>query len=308
MKNVLTHRSCLIITAAFWLFLSFQSINAQAQDVARNGTDPSVSLRAMSFNIRLGVANDGPNHWDKRKDIVVETIKNFDPDFVGTQETWGFQAEYLAQQLPDYTYVGRSRQRDGKGEHCGILFRSSRFDKLIEGHFWLSESSDQPGSKSWDSSLPRMVTWLKLWDRNNHDSFYVINTHFDHRGKLARIESAKLIRNFINQLPKDAQVVITGDFNASVGSGPYQALFSPLAEAKSPVVDTFRLLHPTGKSAEGTFNGFKGTDSGTRIDWIAASRGMEIIAAEIDRSSRDGRYPSDHFPVTAEVRLKAKPE
>ena len=57
---------------------------------------PRTSLRAMSFNIRLGVAKDGANHWDKRKDLVVQTIKNYDADFIGTQETWEFQAEYLS--------------------------------------------------------------------------------------------------------------------------------------------------------------------------------------------------------------------
>ena len=180
-------------------------------------TEPSKSLRAMSFNIRLGVADDGANHWNNRKEIVAKTIANFDADIVGTQETWDFQAEFLDETLTDYTYVGRSRQNDNKGEQCGIFFRSSRFDKLIEGHFWLSETPDEPGSKSWDSSLPRMATWLKLWDRENKRSFYVINTHFDHRGKTARSESAKLIRKFIRTLPDSSSVIVTGDFNASEG-------------------------------------------------------------------------------------------
>ena len=104
--------------------------------------DSRYSIRVMSFNIRLGVAKNGANHWDKRKDLVVQTIKNFDPDVVGTQETWDFQANYLSKELPGYTYVGRSRQEDG-GEQCGLLFRCSRFDTLIEGHFWLSET-DSP--------------------------------------------------------------------------------------------------------------------------------------------------------------------
>ena len=270
----------------------------------------SETLRAMSFNIRLGVAKDGENHWDKRKDFVVETIVNYKPDFVGTQETWDFQAAYLNEKLSGYTYAGRSRQQDGKGEHCGIFFRTSRFDKLVEGHFWLSENPDEPGSKSWDSSLPRMVTWLKLWDRTNEQAFFVINTHFDHRGKTARTESAKLIRNFVSELPAGSQVVITGDFNAGVTSDPYDALFGEDHTSsiikQSPVVDTFDAKNPKPGEGNGTFNGFKGTQNGDRIDWIATSRNVEVVAAKIDRTSFEGKFPSDHFPVTAEVRLEEK--
>ena len=138
-----------------------------AQDEAgQNESSEMTSLKVMSFNIRLGVAKDGPNEWAKRKDLVVSTIRNFEADVVGTQETFDFQANYLSDQMPEFTYAGRSRQADGKGEHCGILFRNSRFQKLIEGHFWLSETPDQPGSKGWDSSYPRMATWLKLWDQD----------------------------------------------------------------------------------------------------------------------------------------------
>ncbi|QEG22361.1 endonuclease/exonuclease/phosphatase family protein [Mariniblastus fucicola] len=264
-------------------------------------------LRVLSFNLRYGLANDGDNSWDNRKDHVVTTIENYQPDVVGTQETLEFQAAHIGDKLTEFTYAGRSRQKDGKGEHCGIFFRTSRFDKLIEGHFWLSENPDQPGSKSWDSSLPRMATWLKLWDRTNQHAFYLINTHFDHRGANARAESAKLIRRFVESLPSGSNVIITGDFNAGVNSGPYTALFAEDATASpatpSPVVDTFAAMNPDAKDNVGTFNAFKGTDSGARIDWIAASRKIEILNASIDRTAFDGKFPSDHFPVTAELRL-----
>ncbi len=262
------------------------------------------SLRVMSFNIRLGVAKDGDNHWDKRKNLVVKTIEEFNADIVGTQETWNFQAEFLSQELDGYSYAGRSRQaQPDEGEQCGILFRSSRFDKLVEGHFWLSESPDQPASKSWDSSLPRMATWLKLWDRDNDKSFYVINTHFDHRGETARYESSSLIRRFITSLGVESEVVITGDFNAGVGSWPYAALFGPDDRLRN-VLDTFRVRYPERSPSEGTFNGFKATDSGDRIDWIGATTGWEIESASIVKTHYDNRYPSDHFPVTAVLNLK----
>ena len=280
----------------------------QAQDADSETPSPRDSIRAMSFNIRLGVAKDGPNHWDKRKEFVVQTIKNYDADVIGTQETWDFQAKYLAENLPDYTYVGRSRQNDNSGEQCGILFRNSRFDKLVEGHFWLSETPDRPGSKSWDSSLPRMVTWLKLWDRTNERSLFIVNTHFDHRGKTARNESAKMIRDFVSRLPTPADVIVTGDFNAAEGAPPYQSLFAKQPQkngtlVQSPLVDTFRVVHPDATNTEGTFSAWNGSVKGARIDWVAVTRGFAIDAAAIDRTSFGGKYPSDHYPVTAELRF-----
>ena len=305
-RSLLHQLSCTVLCCLLTL-ASSNTISAQDSGV----TNPRESIRAMSFNIRLGVAKDGDNHWDKRKEIVVKTIQNYDADIVGTQETWEFQAKYLADSMPDYTYVGRSRQNDNKGEQCGLLFRSDRFDKLIEGHFWLSETPDRPGSKSWDSSLPRMATWIKLWDRVNEKTLFVINTHFDHRGKLAREQGAIQIRDFVETLPKDSHVIVTGDFNASVGSLPYVAMFGDRdgksEEAakviSSPVIDTFPACLREKDAPEGTFNGFKGTKSGSRIDWIAATKNWKVISAEIDRSSFNGRYPSDHFPVTAELKF-----
>ena len=277
---------------------SFVSSSLIAQD-GINKVKPkaeTASLKAMSFNIRYGLAKDGENEWGKRKELVVKTIRQFDPDIIGTQETLDFQADYLRERFTEFTYVGRARQAKGKGEHCGILFRSARFQKLIEGHFWLSENPDQPGSKSWDSSLPRMATWLKLWDDVNKSSFYVLNTHFDHRGKIAREESAKLIAKFVKELPDDARVVVLGDFNASVDSAPYQSLF------EAGLVDTYKLKNPETKKAEGTFNGFKGKTNGPRIDWIGVSSGFTVESTTIDRTEFEGRFPSDHFPVTAVLR------
>ncbi len=266
-------------------------------------------LRVMSFNIRFGTADDGDNHWNNRRQIVAQVIKDVNPDIVGTQEVLEFQAEFLQRQLSDYIYVGRSREANpAKGEQCGIFFRKKRFAILGTGHFWLSETPDKPGSKSWDSSLPRIAGWLQLWDNAAEKSFYVINTHFDHLGKKARLESAKLIRQFVNRLPLQPQfVIVTGDFNAGQSSPPYQALFaSPSFTADNTLIlqDAFCIHSPKRTQAEGTFGGFKGSRSGSRIDWIACSESFQVTGASIVVKSYDGKYPSDHYPVVAELEFK----
>ena len=261
-----------------------------------------VETRVMTFNIRYGTADDGVNHWDKRKEFLAETIKAFDPDLLGTQETLGFQRDYLAEQLPDYDVLGVGRD-DGKeqGEMMALYYKRERYEKRTAGHFWLSESPDKPGSKSWDSSLPRMVTWIHLRDRKVADSkpILFLNTHFDHRGPQARLKSAEQLRRQIG-IPKACDVIVTGDFNSGEASQPYKALFGEIDGRASPLVDCYRVIHPERAANEGTGSGFKATStSGARIDWIACSREWKVLKAEIDRTEREGRTPSDHFPVTA---------
>ncbi len=268
-----------------------------------NAQSAPATLNVLSFNIRYGTASDGENHWDKRRDFLIDTIKSMQPDLLGTQETLGFQRDYLAQQLPDFDYLGVGRD-DGKeaGEMMALYFRRDRFEKVDSGHFWLSETPDIVGSKSWDSSLPRMATWVKLRDKKQASApnILFVNTHFDHRGPIARLESARLIRRKLTELGKDCLLVLTGDFNADQQSPPYAALFDSLENQPSPVLDTYRVAHPQREANEGTFSGFKaGENKGARIDWIGVSPTWKIQSAEINRTARDGRTPSDHFPVTA---------
>lgn len=267
--------------------------------------EPPSNVRVMSFNIRYGTASDGENHWNRRKDFVVETIRTFDPDLLGTQETLGFQRDFLAEHLPGYEVLGVGRD-DGKegGEMMALYFKRNRFDKLDGGHFWLSETPDKVGSKSWDSSLPRMVTWVKLRDQHRRDGLPLtfFNTHFDHQGRTARLESAKLLRQRA-AAAKDSLCIITGDFNSGDGSPPYRALFEKVGETASPVVDSFRVKHPERGESEGTFSGFDPkAQRGDRIDWIGVSPAWEVFDASIDRTVKEGRTPSDHFPVMAILR------
>lgn len=274
--------------------------NAQTLDTNR-GDDRSI--RVMSFNIRYGTANDGENHWSKRKEFLIETIAAFGPDLLGTQETLADQRDFLSAKLAGYEAFGVGRD-DGKdqGELAALFYRSARFEKMEGGNFWLSETPDTVGSKGWDAALPRVATWVKLKDRKNTEAkpILFLNTHFDHRGKLARQEAARLIRQKIQELGADCNLIVTGDFNAEEGSGPYVSLFAPEKGTASPLVDTFRVVNPDKGTNEGTFSEFKATQvSGARIDWIGCSRNWRIQSASIDRTERNGHTPSDHFPVTA---------
>ncbi|QDT54760.1 Endonuclease/Exonuclease/phosphatase family protein [Caulifigura coniformis] len=282
---------CLLL---FGLIVATRSIEAA----------PPEPLRVMSFNIRYGTAKDGPNHWDLRKDFVVETIKAFKPDLLGTQETLGFQKDFLAEKLPEYTAIGVGRDDGGdKGEMMAIYIRKERLDVVASGHFWLSETPDVVGSQSWDSSLPRMVTWADLQDRQAADRPQIrwFNTHFDHRGIEARKQAGRLLRERLAGTTGKA-LIVTGDFNSLETSEAYRNLFGTIDGHASPVLDVFKSLpkekQPTGDTA--TFSNFRGGGprKGGRIDWIGVNDRFRVVSAEIDYTERDGRTPSDHFPIT----------
>lgn len=278
--------------------------------VAARAAESAPLIRVMSFNIRYGTANDGVNRWDVRKDFLMETIEDFDPDLLGTQETLASQRDYLSERMPDFDRVAAGRD-DGaeKGEMAALYFRKDRFERLDAGHFWLSETPDQVGSKGWDAALPRIATWVKLKDLLMPDAepILFLNTHFDHQGERARAESARLIRVKLAQIGRGCRCIVTGDFNADPAQSPYRELFELDSKGTGDhgplLMDTLRAYSPTPKPEEGTFSGFDATKtSGSRIDWIACSREFEVRLAGIDRTSLEGRTPSDHFPVTAVLR------
>lgn len=259
------------------------------------------TLKVMTFNIRYGTARDGENHWDKRREFLVETIRDFSPDLLGTQETLAFQRDYLLAEMKGYEAFGVGRD-DGKlkGEMAALFYRKDRFVRTDGGHFWLSETPEKVGSKGSDAALPRIATWVKLKDRKRDGRpLLLLNTHFDHVGKEARTRSAALIRDRLESIGRDSSIVVTGDFNAGEGSEPYRALFENNRKAPS-IVDVFRVAHPMRSKNEGTYNGFDpAARNGERIDWIACSRDWTVKAAAIDRTTKDGKAPSDHFAVTA---------
>ena len=264
-------------------------------------------LKVMSFNIRYATAPDGENSWNKRKELLLSVIRKFDPDLLGTQETLATQADYLTANLSDHTLVGVGRE-DGKrgGEFSALMFRTSRFALVDSGTFWLSETPERPGSKSWDSALPRIVSWARLKDRSDGNrEFLYLNTHWDHRGNQARIESGKLIRGWLAEHAGKKPIILTGDFNVNDDHEGYQTLVSESASGPR-LVDAYRLVHPKARPEESTFGNFTGNRRGKRIDFILTTPDFTASAATIVHTNDNGRYPSDHYPVTAVLTLQRK--
>jgi endonuclease/exonuclease/phosphatase family metal-dependent hydrolase len=284
---------CLATSAAVMLCTG----TVLAEEAPASGSE----IKVMSYNLRFGTARDGENHWDKRKDFLTDVVKAANPDLLGTQETLSMQRDFLMANLPGYEVLAASRTNGAEeGEMTAIFWRRDRFEKQAGGHFWLSEKPDEVGSKGWDTSLPRMATWVRLKEKGREARPILwLNTHFDHRGSEARVESSKLLRTKLAELGEGCSLVVTGDFNAGEGSAPYTALFG----GESPLVDSFRVAHPERREDEGTFTPFLSAPvKDDRIDWIGISRDWKLQSATIEHPDRAGRTASDHFPVISVLR------
>ncbi|HEX7069678.1 MAG TPA: endonuclease/exonuclease/phosphatase family protein, partial [Rhodothermales bacterium] len=194
------------------------------------GHDP---IRAMSFNIRYATESDGEHAWSQRRDLASSVVRFHRPDVVGVQEALIEQLNDLKERLPDYDWVGAGRD-DGKtgGEFSAILYRPDRLELLDSDTFWLSETPDVPGSKSWDTAITRVVTWALFRDRTDGARFYHFNTHFDHIGQEARRQSAMLIVERIANRAEDVPAIVTGDFNAEPDEPPYAIMTAALRDAR----------------------------------------------------------------------------
>ncbi|HVS12725.1 MAG TPA: endonuclease/exonuclease/phosphatase family protein [Thermoanaerobaculia bacterium] len=259
----------------------------------------------MTFNVRYGTADDGPNHWDLRRELVFATLRQHDYDFIGLQEALPFQIEEIASVLPDHEVLYRTREADpSEGEACAIFYWADRWqlDPRRRGTFWLSETPEVPASRSWDSSLPRIATWGLFSHRESGARVFVFNTHFDHRGQMARERSAELLRDRAASEAGGAPLLVMGDFNAGETNRAI-TLLRRRSDAGLELVDSFRLVHPDASEVY-TGNGWARREEGEKIDGIFVSAGTEVLAAAILRPRLDGRAPSDHDPVTVSLRLR----
>lgn len=274
----------------FYLFLFLAAKPSFAQE----------SLNVMTFNIRLDVASDSLNNWQYRKENLVSQVLYHQTDILGVQEALGNQMVDLQKLLKGYKHVGVPRDTTKWGESSAIFYDSARLSLIEQNTFWLSEDIYAQGKKGWDAALPRIVTFAKFRDNLTKKVFYVFNTHFDHMGKIARRESAKLLLKQIDIIAGKYPVLAMGDFNAHPSDEPIQIIedaSNPLHLTDSKSISLTPHYGPTG-----TFNNWTHAEvSDEPIDYIFIKNKVHVLNHATFSQSWRGRFSSDHFPVFAQV-------
>ncbi|MGZ8525659.1 MAG: endonuclease/exonuclease/phosphatase family protein [Chitinophagaceae bacterium] len=276
--------------SAFLLLIFSVSLSAQ-------------ELNVMTFNIRYNTMADSLNAWPYRKDNVASQILFHEAQVIGVQEALHGQMEDLQQRLPRFRYIGVGRD-DGKqkGEYSAIFYDTARLQPLQSKTFWLSQTPDIPGSKGWDAQITRIVTWAKFRDRKTKKIFFAFNTHFDHIGKEARKESAKLLVQRVQEIAGGRPAFVTGDFNAHPGDEPIQVIL----DASNPLhlTDSKEISQTPHYGPAGTFNGFKDKERDDQpIDYIFVKGKWKVLKHATISESWKGRFASDHFAVLATIAL-----
>lgn len=272
------------------------------------------SIRVMSYNIRLGVAKDGDNAWELRKEATPAMLRDIRPEVFGVQEAYDFQIAYILEQCPEYRAVGVGRD-DGqaRGEHMSVFYDSSRIELLEWGTYWLSETPDVP-SYGWDAECRRTATWTLMREIASGQKFYFVNTHLDHVGVAARKNGLALIYNKIKEMnPGGLPMVLTGDFNVLPDDKGLTELNTLMKSARFNSVEADSI---------GSFNGFGkyGMSSGAPklndskkekgtlrpIDYIYYSGFDESLCFKVVTETYAGKkFISDHYPVYSDLALKS---
>ena len=261
-------------------------------------------VRVMTFNVRYNNPGDGVNAWPNRRDMAASMIRFHRADIAGLQEALKGQVDDLAERLPEYDWFGVGRD-DGReaGEFMAIFYLRARFELLEESTFWLSETPERPGM-GWDAACNRVVTWGKFRDRDSDREFFHFNTHFDHMGETARRESAKLLLERVAEIAGSTPMVVTGDFNAVPESEPIQIITAGLPDRpESKLTDSRAVSRYGHHGPSGTHSRFEsaGKPGDRPIDYIFVKNGVSVLQHGTLSDSFDGRFPSDHMLVLAEV-------
>lgn len=247
--------------------------------------------KLITYNIRYDNPNDGNNIWENRKSKLAGLLNYYEPSFFGIQEGLLHQVEFLDSSLPAYEYIGVGRD-DGKqkGEYCAIFYDTRTYKVIMDSTFWLSETPDIP-SNGWDANLNRICTYGLFENLHTKERIWFMNTHFDHRGKMARENSARLISERVELINEDnLPLVLMGDFNATVEQKPIQII-------KTTLSDALKISEKPFYGPPGTSNGFRMDEIVRRIDYLFTRNVKVLSYSHIDDRRDNNLHISDHLPV-----------
>ena len=262
------------------------------------------SIKVMTMNIRYDNPSDSINAWPERAGLVCSFLLKENPDILGMQEVLWSQYQVLDSVLKDYSSVGIGRDDGARGgEMNPVFYRKDKFEMVRTLTFWLSDTPEIPGSKGWGASLPRIVTWMELVNKQSHKHFFFFNTHFAHDSDSARIMSSRILLNMVGKIAGGFPFIITGDFNMTPASSGYAILTGP-DESVPLLKDSYEI---SGKKPVGplyTFNGFSDKPGKGRIDYIFVKNGMTVLDHSTLIKKEKGVFISDHWPVEATISVK----
>ena len=269
------------------------------QFIIAQNADESV-LRIATINIRVPNKNDSLNQWNNRKEQMTDFIRDEKLDVICMQEVSVDQLKYLNSVLQEYDLIGDSPLVVKGEEYLPVFFKKECFICLDQGTFWLSETPDSAGSKGWDGKYARRATWVKLKCNNSSRYIFIVNTHLDHVGRIARQKGMDLIKERVKSLSEGLPVILCGDMNCTSTSPAYYIalnneflMYDAYHIAKARKGETYS-YHGFGKQLP--------VEKRDMIDFVFVTSQLEVKEIDIPKEETlKGVYLTDHCPVIATI-------
>jgi endonuclease/exonuclease/phosphatase family metal-dependent hydrolase len=282
-------------------------------------------LRVMTFNIAGADDEDqGDNAWNARRAMLnVATIQCYAPDIIGFQEFQAGNHATYATHLAHYELVLGPHTEVEPYVYNPIAWNPLSCELLQNGGFWLSPTPEIY-SGGWNTAAIRAASWARFRHRASATTFVHVNTHLDHISEQARLAGSALILQRSQQLRKaGTPLLLTGDFNTNAWlppeTEPVATSFTTASYAfflEHGFYDTFRAAGNQDSLSSHTYHDYAGNaydlrqhHLAWRIDWILVHDSVRTLDTErcvIIRDHDEHVYPSDHYPVLADLILLAE--
>ncbi|XMB72015.1 endonuclease/exonuclease/phosphatase family protein [Mycoplasmatota bacterium WC30] len=279
----------------FFLLIFISTFIISLMGCVKNNDNEGINVFSYNMKYESETGGGDPVYtWERRLPGIVDSFERYSADIVGTQELRKWQLDGLMSSLDSkYVAYGEPRYLEAD-EHCSIIYNSDRFTFIEGDTLWLSDTPEVVGSKSWDTALPRIVTYAMLLDDVTNKEFVVFNIHLDHRSESARRNGLNLVVELMLDF-EDYPIILTGDFNMYDDSGDFESLNNQsdiFGNTFTPFQDQF---DPNGK----TSHGFNGGIEGKPIDYIyySLSKFTVLETSIIYDKWEDRFFLSDHYPV-----------
>lgn len=257
-----------------------------------------MNLNVISVNIRFNNPDDGVNAWPNRKSYLAEILHHHSPHIIATQEGRLGQLQEMEKELQDFELIAPHRDWIKERMYPSFFLKKDTFNVTHSFDKWLSETPDVPGSKSFDSTFPRLMTGMMLSFKDTDQEFFLVNTHFDHIKASTRLGQAKVLCSEVKKLliPQQ-QLILLGDYNDSPDSETRKQIETCFPQLN----DSWSLFNSEEETSHHGFNSPINAES--RIDWILVDKRIQVLESFLDKSHQGELYPSDHYPVIAKLQV-----
>jgi endonuclease/exonuclease/phosphatase family metal-dependent hydrolase len=270
-------------------------------------------LRVMTYNM-LYNAKDAedkllPKHrWDCRKPRLIEYLTFAQADIICSQELQEDQVQEVIDGLgSNYGCYGeKTRQNEGRSDTNAIFFNKNRVELI--GAKTISYNDDH-----YENAFTCCYFRDKLLDK----TFIVTNTKLTWGNVERRLAEATQLNQFASHESQKEPVILLGDFNTYPCIQHKRNLFldgwhiekvlagKNFQDAKQKSIFGHYGPFCSITNSETTLEPFVGPKlTGFILDHIFVNEWVDVFTHGIDTAKVNGEFPSDHFPVIADIYFK----